>query len=537
MNRSDVALIVALLGAAAPAAGQHRTPPAWTQGATCYEIFVRSFADSDGDGIGDFAGLTARLDYLNDGDPDTRADLGVRCLWLMPVAESPSYHGYDVSDYYRVEPDYGTADDFRRFIAEAHRRGIRVLVDLVLNHASSEHPAFRAALADTTSPYRGWFRFLPRHPGTRSPWGGDNWHRSPLREEYYYGFFWQGMPDLDLQNTAVRAETRRIADFWLRDMGVDGFRLDAIKFLVEEGDIIENTAGTHAFLREFGAHVRATAPDAFTIGEVWDSTGPLLAYYPDQLDGHFAFEVSDSILAAVRSGSARGLLAPVLRLQAALPAWRWSPFLRNHDQTRTLTVLEGDVARARLAAALLLTLPGLPFVYYGEEIGMTGDKPDERIRTPMQWTADPGAGFTTGTPWQPLALDWQRTSVAAQHEDSTSLLAQYRRLIQLRAQSPALGTGELVPLTASHGSVAAWLRREGADVVLVVANLGDTLLTEVRLDSDPLALASGRYRASDLLGGRAAAPLRVNAAGAVRGYVPRAMLAPRELYVFSLRRE
>jgi glycosidase len=203
----------------------------WQVGATCYEIFVRSFADSDGDGIGDLNGLTARLDHLNDADPATTDDLGVRCVWLMPVAESPGYHGYDVSDPYAVEKDYGSSADFKRFVEEAHRRGIRVLVDLVLNHVSSEHPAFQAALRDTASPYREWFRFQPEK-GPLNRWGGDNWHASSERAEFYYGFFWKGMPDLDYTRPAALEEMKRVASFWLTDMRVDGFRLDAVKYLV-----------------------------------------------------------------------------------------------------------------------------------------------------------------------------------------------------------------------------------------------------------------------------------------------------------------
>jgi glycosidase len=255
----------------ARAAEQPATPVAgsdWTRGAVCYEIFVRSFSDSNGDGIGDLNGLTAKLDYINDGKPDTQGDLGASCLWLMPVAESPSYHGYDVADYYRVEKDYGTNEDFKRFMAEAHRRGIRVLVDMVLNHASSEHLSFQTALRDTTSPYRDWYRFSPTPLG-KGPWGGDAWHRSPAGNEYYYGVFWSGMPDLNYGSEAVREEAKRIAMFWLRDMDVDGFRLDAIPYLTEDGACLSGCPATHAYLREYAAHLRTVKPDAYTVGEAW----------------------------------------------------------------------------------------------------------------------------------------------------------------------------------------------------------------------------------------------------------------------------
>jgi glycosidase len=510
--------------------------PAWTRGATCYEIFVRSFQDSNGDGIGDLRGLISRLDYINDGNPHTHTDLGARCIWLMPVAQSPSYHGYDATDYYTVESDYGTNDDFKRLVSEAHRRGIKILVDMVLNHTSNEHPWFVASAKDTASPFRTWYRWSPTQPAQRHPWGGDAtlWHRSPVRGDYYYGIFWSGMPDLNYENPAVREEAKKIARFWLQDMGVDGFRLDAIPYLVEVGDSVAGTSGTHNFLHEYQAYLKTLKPDVYTVGEVWDSVGAMLPYYPEQLDSHFAFEVADKIIASVRSGSARGMLAPSLRLQHAIPQWRWAPFLRNHDGTRTRTEFNGDMARARIASFLLLTMPGLPFVYYGEEIGMIGNKPDERLRTPMQWTAERGGGFTTGKPWEAFQDDSARTTVAAEDKDPRSILNLHRRLIPLRDQNAALATGELVPLTASSDAVAAYLRRDGNDVVLVIANLGDSTLTGVRLSSTDAVLPPGQWRARSLLGADRAATLTVRGDGRVEGYVPLTRLASREGYLFEL---
>ncbi|HZI41265.1 MAG TPA: alpha-amylase family glycosyl hydrolase, partial [Gemmatimonadaceae bacterium] len=217
---SVVGFVVAIAGAAA---GQ-RSPP-WVRGATCYEVFVRSFYDSNGDGVGDLNGLTAKLDYINDGKADSQQSLGARCIWLMPIVESPSYHGYDATDYYKVAHAYGTNDDFKRLVAEAHKRGIRVLVDMVLNHTSNEHPWFQAAMRDTASPYRAWYRWSPTKPSGKGPWGQEVWYKSPVRDEYYYAVFWSGMPDLNYETPAVRAEVKKIARFWLKDMGVDGFRL------------------------------------------------------------------------------------------------------------------------------------------------------------------------------------------------------------------------------------------------------------------------------------------------------------------------
>ena len=508
----------------------------WKRGGVCYEVFVRSFYDSNGDGVGDLNGLIQKLDYINDGKPASHRDLGASCIWLMPIAESPSYHGYDVSNYYRVDPEYGTNEDFKRLIAAAHRRGIRVLVDMVLNHASSEHPAFREAQRDTASPFRSWFRWLPAHPGVKNEWGGDNWHRSSVRGDYYYGFFWGGMPDLNYDNPAVLEEAKRISRFWLVEMGVDGFRLDAIRHLVEEGTKTTNVPRTHTVLREYARYIREIAPHAFTIGEVWDSTGAMLAYYPDQLDAHFAFEVSDSIISAVRRGSARGLLPPVLRIQRALPADRWATFLRNHDQTRTVTALGGDTARARVAATLLLTLPGLPFVYYGEELGMTGDKPDERLRTPMHWRRARAAGFTTGKPWQALHPDSLTANVEAQHSDPGSLLNLHRRLIHLRAANPALATGELIALRASNDAVAAFLRRRGDRVVLVVANLGTRRLAGVNLTLADSVVRPGRYALRSLWAATNPPALRVGPDGRIRNFVL-PTLPPLSTRIFELARD
>ena len=227
------AVLAASAGTIASAAAQAPARVVMPSGAVCYEVFVRSFFDSNGDGIGDLNGLTAKLDYINDGNPASPTSLGASCVWLMPVAASPSYHGYDVSDYYRVEPAYGTNADFRRFVAEAHRRGIAVLVDMVLNHSSSRNPWFLAALQDTASPYRSWYRFSPSPLG-RGPWGEQAWHRSPVRAEYYWGVFSSEMPDLNYSTPQVREAAKKIATFWLRQMGVDGFRLDAVPYLVEQ---------------------------------------------------------------------------------------------------------------------------------------------------------------------------------------------------------------------------------------------------------------------------------------------------------------
>ena len=449
-----IGLVLSLIGVGAQHAAplhQNNAPPP-SRPTTCYEVFVRSFYDSNGDGIGDLRGLTQKLDYIS--------GLGVDCVWLMPVAESPSYHGYDVTDYYKVEPDYGTNDDFKAFVAAAHQHRIKVLVDMVLNHTSSEHPWFQEALKDTTAPHRNWYRW------SKTP--GNNWHKSPLRDEYYFGLFWSGMPDLNYENPPVLEEMKRVARFWFDSMHVDGFRLDAVRHLVEVGNEVSNTPPTHAVLRDYGQYVRSIAPQSYTIGEVWDSPDVILTYYPDQLDAYFAFPISEALMDAVKTGKAGGLIPTVEQFQRAVPAYRFAPFQRNHDQTRTMTALGNDTAGARLAVTILMTLPGVPFIYYGEEIGMTGDKPDERLRTPMQWTTT-SRGFTSGKPWETMQGDTLTANVATE-EHKGSLLALYRELIRRRAQDTDLRDAPLEPVETGNESVIAYTRGH----TLVVANLGKT---------------------------------------------------------------
>jgi alpha-amylase len=510
--------------------------PDWRRGGVCYEVFVRSFHDSDGDGVGDLRGLIGKLDYINDGDPSTADDLGATCMWLMPIAQSPSYHGYDVTNYYEVNRDYGTNEDFRLLIAEAGRRGIHVIVDLVLNHMSSEHPIFKAALLDRASPWRDWFLWSPE-PRPSPGWEAAVWHRAADRDEYYYGLFWSGMPDYNLANAAVTAELKNVARFWLEEMGVAGFRLDAV------GHFFEGPAGewkhdarAHPWLRDYAAYLRSVAPDAFTIGEVWDGIEAIRPYYPDQLDSYFMFEVADGLVNTVRSGSAAPLIAAVTAAQRELPRGRWSPFLRNHDQTRTMTELGGHLPRARLAATLLLTIPGFPFLYYGEELGMMASKPDPRLRTPMHWTLERAAGFTQAAlPWEPLQPDSFTANVAVQHADPHSLLNHHRRLIRLRTATPALGaTGDFIPLASGSDGVVAYLRRESGQTVLVIANLGEHGITGHAVSSSAAVLPAGRYTARPLLGSTGPAALRVDDDGRIVRWVPVRVLEPFEAYVLDI---
>ncbi len=455
-------------------AGPPIATSAWWRDGVCYELFVRSFADADGDGIGDLRGLTARLDYINDGKRTGGNSLGANCIWLMPIDKSMSYHGYDVIDYYHVDPRYGSDDDFRNLMTEAHKRGIHVIVDFVPNHTGSQNPWFQAALHDPSSPYRDWYRWSNTLPVQQGPWGQEAWHKSPVRDEYYYGVFWHEMPDLNYRNPSVRAEMQKVLTYWLNEMHADGFRFDAIPYLVEDGNQLQHSRGTHDVLRQLGNTIRAEAPESFTVGEMSDESPEVMAtYYPDQLDSYFAFAVARATMQAAQTGDAGGFFKAVAQANAKFPSGRWSPFLTNHDQPRVMTVL-GDAAKARVAASAMLMLPGMPFVYYGEEIGMVGPKPDEMIRTPMQWSSTPNGGFTAGTPWEPLQPDWKTKNVAAQDSSRQSLLNHYRGLVQLRNAHPALNRGSLTLLQTmdTTGTIVTWLRSWGDEVFLIVVNFG-----------------------------------------------------------------
>ena len=474
-----------------PATSSSSDSTAWWRTGVCYEVFVRSFYDSDGDGIGDLRGLTSRLDYINDGNPQSTTSLGANCIWLMPIDKAMSYHGYDVVDYYHVDPHYGTDDDFRNLVAEAHRRGIHIIVDFVPNHSGGQNPWFQSALRDPHSPYRNWYRWSKTLPEQKGPWGQQAWHKSPLRDEYYYGVFWHEMPDLNYKTPAVRGEMRKVLTYWLKEMHADGFRFDAIPYLVEDGERLQHSRGTHDVLRQLGKAIRAAAPESFTVGEMTDeASGVMESYYPDQLDSYFAFGVARATVQAAATGDARGFLKAVVRANEKFPPGRWSPFLTNHDQSRVMTVL-GDEAKARVAASAMLMLPGMPFLYYGEEIGMLGAKPDEMIRTPMQWDSVANGGFTTGAPWEPLQGDWKTKNVAVQEGDRASLLNHYKTLIHLRNANKALNIGSLalIPTDDTTGTIAVWLRTSNDTSFLVVVNFGG--------HHDPLYMPKLPLRVSD----------------------------------------
>lgn len=513
----------------------------WWNNRVFYEIFVRSFYDSDGDGIGDFNGLIEKLDYLNDGDPNTSDDLDISGIWLMPINASPSYHGYDVTDYFAVHPEYGTMAEFQNLLEEAHQRGIRVIIDLVLNHTSVQHPWFQEANSDVNSPYRDYYIFEASSPGFNSPWGSEVWHRA-ADGGVYYGVFWDGMPDLDYTNPEVTADMQEVIRFWLEDIGVDGFRLDAIKHLIEDGHIQENTPSTHDWWQGFFDYYTGINPEALTVGEAWSATSEVVKYIGDEVNIAFEFDLAGDMIQSARRDTNTLIAGAHDNVTSNFPPHQYAVFLTNHDQDRVMSQLLGNVDRAKSAASLLLTGPGVPFLYYGEEVGQSGRKPDENIRTPMQWSAETNAGFTTADrAWRNPQADFDEVNVATQSADPHSLLSHYRRLIQARNQYEALQWGDWQEMPTQNGQLVAFLRRTADQTLLVLINLGEEPINDYRfcLSDGPLSQGS----ASEILANtaafgelsRAVAAPALNASGGFDNYTPIAELAPYSTYIIELK--
>ncbi|MBA3533283.1 MAG: alpha-amylase [Ardenticatenales bacterium] len=506
----------------------------WWNDTVWYEVFVRSFYDSDGDGIGDIQGLIQKLDYLNDGNPTTTSDLGVTGLWLMPVMESPSYHGYDVVDYYQVEADYGNNEDFKQLMEEAHQRGMRVIVDMVLNHTSSQHPWFQAA-REGDAEREAWYIF---HEGERptefAPWGGGNiWHPAGENRSYY-GIFWSEMPDLNYENPAVTREVETITQFWLEEMGADGFRLDAIRHLIETDGVLEHTEETHTWLEEYHNYVRSIEPDDFIVGEVWSPTDQVIPYIGEELDTAFEFTIAQNILDAANNENAGTARFAYAIATQNYPDQQFAPFIANHDQNRAFSTLKGNMDHMKMAAAMLLTGPGTPFIYYGEEIAMRGMKPDEDIRKPMSWTGDEAAGFTTGTPWRDFSQDYETNNVAAMSEEPESLLNLYRRLIALRNEHEALRIGEYLVLQSSTNGIYPFIRQSNDETLLVLHNLTGDPISDYRLSLKAGAQVDEGAPA-ELFQGATVMPLLPDEQGGFTEYTPIQTLEPYRTYIIQLR--
>src|SRR3954469_2764558 len=497
--------------------GLDRSDADWFKSAVFYEVLVRSFRDSSGDGVGDLKGLTEKLDYLE--------WLGVVCVWLPPFFPSPLKDGgYDVADYTAVAPDIGPIDDFQAFLDAAHARGIRVIIDVVMNHTSDQHPWFQASRSDPDGPYGDFYVWNDddkRYPEARIIFVDtepSNWTFDPVRKQYYWHRFFSHQPDLNFDSPDVQQAILDALRFWL-DLGIDGFRLDAVPYLyVRDGTNGENLPETHEFLKRVRKEVDRDYPDRVLLCEANQWPEDVVEYFGDPSVGgdecHMAFHfpVMPRIFMAVRRES-RYPISEIMAGTPAIPAsCQWGIFLRNHDELtlemvtdeerdymwneyakdprmkanigirrRLAPLLENDLNQIELFNALLLSLPGSPVLYYGDEIGMgdniyLGDR--DGVRTPMQWTPDRNAGFSTTDPqrlYLPVIMDpiygYQVINVESQMRSSTTLLQWTRRMIDVRKRHPTFGMGNYEELSSSNSSVLAFVRQFGDDVVLCVNNL------------------------------------------------------------------
>ncbi|NJD60379.1 MAG: alpha-amylase [Anaerolineales bacterium] len=522
-----VVLLAAVLVGCAGFGSNKATPTAaeqapWWETAVFYEIFVRSFYDTDGDGIGDFNGITAKLDYLQ--------DLGVNAIWLMPIHPSPSYHGYDVINYFNVNPQYGSMEDFKRLLDAVHQRNMYLIIDLVINHTSNKNPWFVDSNSSLEAAYRNWYIWSISDPGYSGPLGYP-WH--PGKNGYYYGVFSDTMPDLNYNNPEVSTGMLKVVDFWLSDIGVDGFRVDAVKYLIEEGQKQENTASSHVWLEKFYTAYKATDPSAFTVGEVWGAGAFSAKTYENELDEIFSFELAGGFVNSAQGESNTAMNSAVQFTLKDLPNGPLATFLTNHDQNRVMSVMAGNVDKAKVAAGLMLTSPGTVFIYYGEEIGMEGVKPDEDIRRPMQWNSEANAGFTTGTPWRDVGTNYPQANVVSETGDANSLLSYYKTFLSLRNQNPTFKTGSLVMVSTDNTGVYAALRNDDPGVFLVVVNLTKNPISEYSLASQGSEIADGTYALQALYGTEADANLSVVEHSFI-GFVPLAELSPYSVYVYQL---
>jgi maltose alpha-D-glucosyltransferase/alpha-amylase len=487
--------------------------PLWHKDAVFYQLHVKSFADSNGDGIGDFVGLTSKLDYLQ--------SLGVDCLWIQPMYPSPfKDDGYDISDYTNIHPAYGTLAEFQTFLDQAHARGLRVIIELVLNHTSDQHAWFVEARSSADNPRRDWYVWSEtddKYRGVRIIFLDtelSNWAWDPVSKAYYWHRFFSHQPDLNYDNPAVREEIWKVMEFWL-ERGVDGFRVDAVPYLIErEGTSCENLPETHVVLKELRARLDARFTGKVLLAEANMWPEDVRPYFGEGDEFHmsFHFPIMPRMFMAIRLEDRKPLIDIIQRTPDIPDSCQWGIFLRNHDELtlemvtdvereymwdeyakdprarinlgirrRLAPLMEGDRRRIELMAGLLMSLPGSPILYYGDEIGMgdnvyLGDR--NSVRTPMQWNAGFNAGFSTVDPeglWLPLISNalygYQAVNVDSQTRNATSLLNWTRRLIEVRRSTTVFGRGSIEVLHPANHRVLAFTRTLGRETVLAVNNL------------------------------------------------------------------
>jgi len=437
-----------------------------------YEIYVGSFYDSDGDGMGDIRGIIEKLDYINDGKPGSDKSLHVDGLWLMPIMPSPSYHKYDVTDYYNIDPEYGTMEDFEALIDECGKRGVKVIIDLVMNHTSIMHPWFLETVKEIKEGKEPYYQNFYNVAVEKK---NSEYYFMGVSDHYYEGVFYSGMPDLNFDNEAVRDEFRRIADFWL-DKGVAGFRLDAIKH------IYASRAKSVDMIGWFIDYCKSVKPDIYIVGEVWSDDAEVMDFYKSGIPSLFNFgfaQESGYIARAVNTNTGADFASNVVRWYKLISSRNAdaidAPFISNHDNDRSAGYFKEDVAKEKMAAALLLFMPGNAFIYYGEEIGLTGKGIDENKRGPMIWSLDDMTGMAKG-PSGMTQRAKPSAGVDTQLEDKDSLLRFYIEAIRLRNKYPEISRGvpSAVKLSdISDRSLAAYRVTWNDKEVIVLHNLSD----------------------------------------------------------------
>jgi maltose alpha-D-glucosyltransferase/alpha-amylase len=502
----------------------------WYKDAVIYELHVKAFYDSNGDGIGDFRGLTEKLDYLE--------DLGINCIWLLPFYKSPLRDdGYDIADYYTINPDYGTLADFKQFLKAAHKRGIRVLADLVLNHTSDQHAWFQEARRSTDPRKRNfyvWSDTDKRYADARiifTDTETSNWTWDPVAKQYYWHRFFSHQPDLNFDNPVVRQEMLKVMKFWL-DMGIDGFRADAVPYLFEREETnCENLPETHAYLKQIRNYIDQHYTGRVLLAEANQWPTELLPYFGDDDEFHmsFNFPLMPRIFMAIRKEDRQPIIDIIDQLPQIPTNCQWGIFLRNHDELtlemvtdeerdymyreyvtdprmrinigirrRLAPLLDNSRRRIELVNSLLFSLPGTPVLYYGDEFGMgdniyLGDR--NGVRTPMQWNGDRNAGFSRGDAnrlYSPVISDpvygYQAHNVEAELRTHSSLLRWMKLMLRIRKQYPVFGRGDINFLKPTNTKVLAYIRHYEGQHVLIVNNMSRF--------AQPVELNLARYQGS-----------------------------------------
>lgn len=450
---------------------------------TFYEIFLYSYCDSNQDGIGDINGLVSKLDYLNDNDPDTDTDLGITGIWLMPVMQSDSYHKYGVKDYYSIDKDYGTLEDFKVLIEECHKRNIKLIIDLVFNHTSNQHPWFQEAITYLRSLEKGQepdaleCKYINYYNFAKDMGDKATYRKLDGTDWYYEGVFTAEMPDLNLSNEEVKQEIEAVASYWL-DLGVDGFRIDAAKEFYS-GASTKNVE----VLSWFQSYVKSVNPNAYMVAEVWDSFGTIASYYESGIDSIFNYAFGDStgkiattVNTAGNGKAGYNLAVNMQKVQETFlsrnPNAIEASFISNHDNNRAANFVGCKEELVKLLGGVNLMMNGSSFIYYGEEIGMIGTGKDENKRAPMNWSATDLTGMTNG----PRAMEKQAQVFEpcdVQSEDDASILNYYRRAIRLRNQNPTLLKGTVEVINGYDQDLTMVSKTYLDSSILLIMNISD----------------------------------------------------------------